>query len=575
MTDGAALPPGLILIASGLLTLLVPRPVRQALQVGAPVALLGYLWYLAGLSGPVEAGPFAGVDAYVTEAEYLGMQLYPVRADALGMIFAVVFAITSALGGLYALSLDRAKELAALQVYAGSAVGAVLAGDVITLFVFWEVMAIASTIVIWMGGEDARGAGLRYAAIHFLGGALLMAGVAGYVQTTGQTAFTEMPSEGLIAGLVLIAFLVNSGAWPLNAWLPDAYPRASWAGTVFLSAFTTKTAIYTLIRGFPGEEWLLWLGVITMVYGIVYALVESEIRRLLCYAIIAQSGFLLVGAGLGTDMTLNGAAGHAFVSILYSILLFMVAGAVMRQTGRRELSALGGLWRQMPFTALMAVIGGLCISAFPGTGAYVTKSLISSGAGYAGNFAVWLALTAAGVGVVLHAGLRFQWGIFGGDDRRLQAGDPDWAMRAAMGIAAVIVLAIAFVPQSYYAALPHPVDYSPYKAGLLLSQLQLLLGGVLVFFLMLRLMPESRGITLDTDWLYRGAGPYAVRAIALGWLTGYERWADRWIGNFDRLIESLYRFHGPEGALARSRPTGYVALWMTALLCLLLIFIIV
>jgi len=572
MTEAFVLPPGLILILSGLALLVLPRALRIVVLVGAPLLMLGWVWQLAGLAAPIEVGPFAGTTGFVTTGEWLGLALYPVRVDALGALFATVFAITAAAGGLYALDREDAKELAALQVYAGSAVGAVLAGDLVTLFVFWEFMAIASTLVIWAGGEGARGPGLRYAAIHFLGGALLMAGVAGHVHLSGQTAFVDLPREGVIAALILLAFLINSGAWPLNAWLPDAYPQASWAGTVFLSAFTTKTAIYTLIRGFPGEEWLIWLGLATMLYGCVYALIESEIRRLLAYAIIVQSGFLLVGTGLGTAMALNGAAGHAFVSILYSALLFMVAGAVMRQTGRRELADLGGLWRAMPLTAALAVLGGLSIAAFPGTGAYVSKSLISSGAGHAHDLIVWLALTAGGVGVAMHGAVRFQWGIFGDGDRGIEAGDPPWSMLAAMVTLGAVVIGIAAFWQPYYALLPHAMDYSPYKADLVLAQCQLLLAGALAYLLASRLMPAHRGLTLDVDWLWRGAGRWVVRGFAAGWIAAYGRFAAQGFRSFDRMVESLYRSHGPDGALARSRPTGYMALWMTALLLLLMVF---
>ena len=575
MTEAAVFPPGLILVLSGLVMLGAPRRGRAVLLVGAPLAVLVNTWLLAGAAAPIAEGPFAGETALVSTAEWLGLTLHPVRIDVLGLVFTTVFAIAAAAGGLYATRRENARELAAMQVYAGSAVCAVLAGDLVTLFVFWEIMAIASTVIIWAGGPGAKLPGLRYAAIHFLGGALLMAGVAGYVHATGETAFTALPSEGLVAGLVLLAFLINSGAWPLNAWLPDAYPEASWAGTVYLQSFTTKTAIYALIRGFPGEEWLLWLGLATMLFGILYALLETEIRRLLCHAIIVQSGFLLVAIGLGTEMTLNGATGHTFVSILYSALLFMVAGAVMQATGKRHLPELGGLARSMPLTATLAVIGGLCIAAFPGTGAYVSKSLISSGAGYAGAFWIWLALTAAGVGVMLHAGIRFQWAIFAGAHRGDTAQDPPWPMLAAMVTLAAVVVAIAIFWKPFYALMPHAVDYKPYKPDAVLAQLQLLLAAALAYLLARRILPDRRGITLDLDWAWRGAGAVAVQVLGEHLVAAYHRWADGWLTNFDRLIAGLYRTHGPEGALARSRPSGYVALWMSALLCLLLIFTLV
>lgn len=573
MTDAVLLPPGLIVILSGLLLLRVPERHRLIFLLGAPLLTLAYTWALASQAALILEGPFAGTEALVSTGRWLGLELFPVRVDALGLIFATVFCIMAAAGGLFALSLPDARELAALQVYAGSAIGAVLAGDLVTLFVFWELMAIASTLVIWAGGEDARGPGLRYAAIHFLGGALLMAGAAGYVATTGETAFLALPSEGLIAALVLLAFLVNSGAWPLNAWLPDAYPRASWAGTVFLSAFTTKTAVYALIRGFPGEEWVLWLGLATLLYGCVYALIETEIRRLLCFAIIVQSGFLLTGIGMGTRLGLNGAAGHAFLSILYSGLLFMVAGAVIQATGRRRLGELGGLWRRMPITGVMAVIGGLAIAAMPGMGSYVSKALITSAAGYGEMFYVWLALTAAGAGVAMHGAVRLQWGVFGGADRGGPAEDPPLPMLAAMVALAAVIVAIALFWEGFYALLPLPEPYKPYKAETVIAQIQLLAGAALVYLLALRLLPERRGITLDTDWLYRGAGAFLLRVVGEGALDAYSRSVRRWWRSYDRVVAGLYRTHGPEGALAKSRPSGYVALWMTALLCLLLIFI--
>jgi len=475
------------------------------------------------------------------------------------------------IGALFALEHDNRRELAALQVYAGSAVGAVLAGDLVTLFIFWELMAIASMLVIWAGGREAGGPGLRYAVIHFLGGVLLMAGAAGLIVGTGSTVFGPVDGEGLIPAMILVAFVINAAGWPLNAWLADAYPRASVYGTVFLSAFTTKTAIYALVRAFPGEEWLLWIGLATIAYGVIWALVESEIRRLLCYAIVAQSGFMLVGIGMGTDMGVAGAAGHAPISILYSALLFMAAGAVMRATGQSNGADLGGLAGRMPVTCALAILGGLCISAFPGTGAFVSKSLISSGAGYAELETVWYALTAAGVGVFLSAGIRFQWITFGGPGRGQEAADPPRHQIAAMAIAGIAVLLVALSPAAYYGALPRPVDYTPYKAELILAQLQLLLFGGLGYALAFWLLPARHGITLDTDWLYRGAGRWLVRILGNGSVAAYGRLSDRVLRAVERATAGLYRTHGPESALAETRPTGYVALWMTFLLSTLIL----
>ncbi|MEM1344529.1 MAG: proton-conducting transporter membrane subunit [Pseudomonadota bacterium] len=574
MIDGFAFPPALFLIFTGLACLVLPAMLRPFAVLGAPVVTLAAVWsFAAQMAVAPEDAPFSG-EVYAASLDYLGLTLYPVRVDPLSLVFATVFAIMAFAGGLYALRLEDRRELALLQVYAGAAIGAVLAGDLLTLFVFWELMAIASVLIIWAGGPDARGAGLRYAGVHFLGGACLMAGAAGYVATTGEAAFGPLPQEGVIGGLALIGILINAAAWPLNAWLADAYPRASWAGTVFLSAFTTKTAIYALIRGFPGDEWLIWIGIATIAYGCLYALVETDLRRLLCFAIVAQGGFMMVGVGIGTPMALNGAAGHAFVSILYSATLFMAAGALLRGHGTAQISAFSEGARHMPQTALLAGVAALSLAALPGTGAYISKSLISSGAGKADAELAYLLLSAAAAGVVLHAG-RFVWVGFlarGSAPSTKPIEEPGPEQRLAMLVPLALVLVLAVVPGSFYAFLPEAMDaYTPYKADTLLLQLQLLVFGVLALYYAVRLIPDAPRALIDTDWLYRRLGRALLGTLGHGWLAAYAQAAEKSLAAVQRLLVELYRIHGPNSTLASTRQTGYVALWMTALLSVLVL----
>ena len=152
---------------------------------------------------------------------------------------------------------------------------------------------------------------------------------------------------------------------PLSAWLPDAYPESSWSGMVFLSAFTTKTAVYVLLRAFPGTELLIYVGLFMVFYGIIYAILENDMRRILAYSIVNQVGFMVVGIGIGTEMALNGAAAHAFTHIIYKALLLMSAGSVLYMTGKRKCTDLGGLFRTMPLTAACGIVGALSISSFP------------------------------------------------------------------------------------------------------------------------------------------------------------------------------------------------------------------
>ncbi len=554
---GLAFPPGLILVAAGLALIGVRGLIRDAILLGAPLLALAVVWL-------VPDGTSLGFS-------WLGLDIAPLRADALSRLFATVFAVMAFAGGLFALRQEHLTELAAAYVYSGSAIGVVFAGDLVTLFVFWELMAIGSTIVIWSAGAGARAAGFRYIVVHLLGGVLLMAGIAGHVAESGNTAFEAMRADSPAHWLILAGFLLNAGAPPLSAWLPDAYPEASWSGTVFLSAFTTKTAVYVLLRGFPGEEMLIWIGVFMVFYGIIYAILENDMRRILAYSIVNQVGFMVTGIGIGTEMALNGSAAHAFVHIIYKALLLMSAGSVLLMTGKRKCTELGGLFRTMPLTATCGIIGALSISAFPLTSGFVAKSMISEGAAEQHMGLLWLLLAAASAGVFLHAGIKFPWFVFFQKDSGLRPAEPPWSMRAAMILMAVLCIALGVFPAPLYAILPHPVDFVPYTGSHVVSQLQLLLFSGLAFFAMLEWLKRTETITLDVAWLWRR--PARFIAADFG-----QRSTRAWLGvsgrtqrTAERFLKAVYRHHGPAGILARTWPTGSMAFWATFLLAAYLV----
>jgi multicomponent Na+:H+ antiporter subunit D len=312
-----------------------------------------------------------------------------------------------------------------------------------------------------------------------------------------------MQPDSVAHWLILIGFLINAGAPPLSAWLPDAYPEASWSGTVFLSAFTTKTAVYVLLRGFPGTELLIWIGLFMVFYGIVYALLENDMRRILAYSIVNQVGFMVTGIGIGTEMALNGAAAHAFTHIIYKALLLMSAGAVLADDRPAQVL---GTRRAVPQHAAHHPLrhdrraGDLLVPAHLGlrlqvdgdAGRRSTAICRSSGC-----------LAAASAGVFLHAGIKFPWFVFFQKDSGLRPADPPASMRWAMIVFAFLCIALGVWPEPLYALLPYPVDYVPYTAAHVLTQLQLLLFSGLAFFVMLDYLKRTPTITLDTDWLWR------------------------------------------------------------------------
>jgi multicomponent Na+:H+ antiporter subunit D len=510
-------------------------------------------------------------DGPVLQAPFLGYDLILVKGDKLSRLFAAVFAIMAFAGGLFALNQARATELAAAFVYAGSAIGVVFAGDLITLFICWEVMAIGSTLVVWCGGPGSQDSGLRYATIHLLGGVLLMAGIAGEVAATGSIAFGTLDTSTVPRWLILTGFLINAGAPPLSAWLPDAYPESSWSGMVFLSAFTTKAAIYVLLRGFPGTVLLIYVGLFMIFYGIVYAILENDMRRILAYSIVNQVGFMVAGIGIGTEMALNGTAAHAFTHIVYKALLLMSAGSVLYMTGKRKCSELGGLFRTMPLTTICGIIGALSISSFPVTSGFVSKSMISEAAANQHLELIWFLLAAASAGVFLHAGIKFPWFVFFQEDSGLRPADPPWNMRLAMVLFSVICIGLGVMPALLYGILPYKVDYVPYTASHVVSQLQLLLFSGLAFFLMLGWLKRTLTITLDGDWFYRRLGRNLSNL--LDDLTGraWQCLVSAFGSGARRVNDRLHRHHGPEGALGRTWPTGTMAFWTTVMLAAYLI----
>jgi multicomponent Na+:H+ antiporter subunit D len=549
----AWLHPGLIVIAAGLALALLRGRARDAVALLAPLAAL---WLV--LAAP------AGV---AWSGTWLGFDVRPLAYDALSRLFALVFAIMVFAGALFALNQPSRLELPAAFVYAGSAIGAVLAGDLVTLFVCWELMAVGSTLVIWSAGTGpSYRASMRYLAIHLLGGVLLFAGVAGHVAATGSTQFAHMALDSPAHWLILAGFLVNAGAPPLSAWLPDAYPEASWSGMVFLSAFTTKTAVYVLLRGFPGTELLVWVGLFMVFYGIIYALLENDMRRILAYSIVNQVGFMVAGIGIGTEMALNGAAAHAFTHIIYKALLLMSAGSVLYATGKRKCTDLGGLFRTMPLTTVCGTIGALAISSFPLTSGFVSKSMISQAAGDEHLLWVWLALAAATAGVFLHAGIKFPWFVFFQKDSGLRPDEPPLNMRLAMLLFAVLCIGLGIFYQPLYALLPFGTSYVPYTGSHVVVQLELLLFSGLAFFVMLPMLRRTLTITLDADWFYRRLAPVLVTAGFLTLSAMGRTLAAAKEGGMRRIGDAALALHGPQALFARTWTTGGMVLWAALLL---------
>ena len=546
-------PPALILLVAAGLIGLTRGYVRDAVVLLAPLATAVVVWSLP--------------EGILLTAGFMGYQIELVEVDLVRKLFALIFSLMTFVGGIYAFRGTRPIELGAAFAYAAGAVGVSFAGDLITLFVFWEVMAIFSTVVVFCGGTPASfRAGIRYAVMHVLGGVILMTGIAGIVMQTGSVDVRPMSASDFSTWMILIGVLVNAAAPPVSAWLADAYPEATPSGAVFLSAFTTKTAVLALILLFPGEPVLVGVGLYMIFYGIIYALLENDARRILAYSIVNQVGFMVCAVGIGTELALNGAAAHAFAHIVYKALLFMSAGVVVYRTGRRKCTDLGGLFRTMPLSCFCGIIGALSISSFPLTSGFTTKTLISEAAVTGGLAGIYFLLAAASAGVFLHAGIKFPWFVFFQKDSGLRPKDAPWNMALAMVLLSGICILLGVYPKPLYDLLPYGMEYNAYTPGKLVSYLQLLLFSGLAFFILLPAMKRTLTITLDLDWFWRKGFSRlceVMSGLSVRAGTHARRRLTRGLGVVSRILEQHV---GETGRLSRPWPIGTSAIWVAVLL---------
>ncbi len=502
-----AVHPALILFFGAFLVYFIKeRRTRQFIQIIIPVLAFIDLLYLE--------------EGNCWQYKFLQYELILGRIDKLSLIFSYVFVIAAFLGMVYSLHVKDNGQHAAALAYVGSALGVTFAGDFITLFAFWEAMAVASVfLILCKRSEKAIQSGFRYLMVHLFGGACLLAGIIIYVSKTGSIQFNAIEYGDISSIMILIGFIINAAVPPLHAWLPDAYPEATATGSVFLSAFTTKSAVYVLMRGYPGVELLVWLGAIMALYGIVYAVLENDIRRLLAYHIISQVGYMVCGVGLGTEMALNGSAAHAFSHILYKALLFMGVGAVIEVTGRNKMTELQGrnLYKKMPICLSLYMIGGFSISAVPLFNGFVSKTMIVYAAGELHRPVIHLLLHLASIGTFLHTGLKLPYGTWFGKAPKnvkydeIDAKEPPINMLIAMGLTAFLCTFTGIYPDSIYRLLPYEVTFHPYTVNAVSGMLQILVFTALAFFIFINKLGGEPTVSVDTDWFYRKGGLLFVK----------------------------------------------------------------
>jgi len=523
--------PALILIVGAFILPFLPKWLKRPYLIIVPT-----LAFLDVLSMQGQNGTFGVV-------RFLDWYLTFGRVDGLTMIFAYIMTLMCIIGTIYGLHVEDDFQHVAAWLYVAGSLGVIFCGDYLVLFLFWELMAFASVFLVWFRRRpESQAVGYRYLLVHTAGGLALLAGLILRYQTTGgDLSFgpIDIDSPSVSTYLILIGFLLNAAVPPFHAWLPDAYGEATVTGAVFMCAFTTKTAIYALARAFAGMDLLVPLGVCMALYGVIYAVLENDSRRLLAYHIISQVGYMVAGVGIGTQLAINGTCAHAFAHILYKGLLFMGCGSVLHMTGKSKFSDLGGLYKKMPRTFVFTMIGGLSISAFPLFSGFVSKAMIVSAGFEVHNYWAGFLLTMASAGTFLHTGLKVPYFIWFGKNNCSRetwdkAADPPWNMQLGMGIAAFLCILIGSYTPYLYNMLPYQqaaAEYHPYTAYHISETMQILLFTALGFFLLIKKLAPEPKISIDLDWFYRMGGR------GFFWLASKPiQWADSCLSEVYRYI---------------------------------------
>lgn len=499
-----AVPPAAFLVAGALFLPLLPRKARAAAFLCFTLASLLWVFYLP--------------DGSSLSFKFMDYTLTPGKVDALSRVFGIIFAFIAFAGGIYAFHLRETGQQVAALLYAGGGLGVAFAGDYLTLLVFWELMAVASTYLIWAARtEESHKAGFRYLLMHLFGGGMLFTGILLHIAETGSLEVSRLAPDGSVSSwLILLGVCLNAAVIPLHAWLPDSYPRATVTGAVFMSAFTTKAAVYVLLRMFPGWKVLLVAGMIMTVYGVVFAVLSNNIRGILSYHIISQVGYMVAGAGIGTELAMNGSAAHAYSNILYKAILFMGAGAVLQATGRDKLTELGGLYRALPQAFWLYMVGAFSISGVPLFNGFISKSMVVAAAGEAHYPTAVLLLHLASVGTFLSVGLKLPYFVWFSDKKEIAAAPPLRNMHLGMAVLAALCIGYGVIPSFLYRILPYQAEYHPYTVSHLEEAVLLLTFTFLAFWLMRGILKPKPTISLDFDWFYRKPAPLFRKVFVEG-----------------------------------------------------------
>jgi len=413
--------PALCIAIPLLFAFIVPLAEKLGSKVRNAFVLLGFLAALSVILLLAQNVLETGTLAYTMGADSSGITLpsglrLPVRiileVDALSVLMASMAGVVGLLAAVYSFGFMKGTGLGKFYslffvMFAGL-MGLFLTGDIFTMFVFFEIFAIASVALVayWFNKKEAVEASFKYlvvssvASLFLLFSIGLLYGQFGLLNIAGLAVSIDLSLVSLIAlGLLVVAFAMKAGAAPMHQWLPDAYGESPTPVTILLG-IGTLSSLYALLRitfslfgSYPLIPIVAWffifIGLVSMLIGVMMALKQDDIKRLIAFTAVSQTGFILLAMGVGLtslnspglfslfgENALRGGLFHLFNHGLYEALLFMAAGAIVFATGTRKLSEMSGLAKKMPYTTVFFLLGAMAIAGIPPLNGFASKILI-------------------------------------------------------------------------------------------------------------------------------------------------------------------------------------------------------
>jgi len=394
---------------------------------------------------------------------------FTLRLDQLSYPFLLLISLIGFLASIYSWRYMEHEHnieayYALLMLFVSGMIGVVLSTNLFLFYIFWELMLIPSYFLIaYWGTGNARIIGFKYFAMTHVGAVSLLAGIAWLNAIYGSVEYdvlsvavkTYRPELTYIAILIFIGAAVKMALFPLHTWLPDAHAEAPTPISVLLSGVMIKTGVYALARLLisfmpsvfsiiaPG---VLLISIVTMFWGGLMALVQTDIKRVLAYSSVSQVGYIVFGLSSIMPIGYSGALLHVFTHGLAKSLLFMTAGSIMHVTGERDLRKLGGLFSTMPLTSMAFLVGGLSIAGTPPLAGFFSEWMIFKG-GIDANQLVYTFLAILATALTAGYYLRtFMYAFQVGDAKRLSEAPISMIMAMMILVLLITTLAIYVNP---------------------------------------------------------------------------------------------------------------------------------